>query len=115
MYAVIETGGKQIKVEPGQKFRIEKLPVPPGKEISFDRVLLLRDGERIMVGRPYVEGVVVNAEVLEQIKDKKVTIFKHKRRKNYRKKIGHRQPLTVITVKSITGTSQETPEAAGAE
>lgn len=111
MYAVIETGGKQIKVEPGQKLRVEKLSVPAGEEITFDRVLLLVDDDQILIGKPYIEGAVVKAEVLEHVKDKKVIIFKHKRRKNYRKKIGHRQPLTMITVKSISGMNQEAPEA----
>jgi large subunit ribosomal protein L21 len=101
MYAVIETGGKQIKVEPGQVVRVEKLPVSPGEVIFFDKVLFARDDSLILIGNPYVEGATVTGLVVDHIKDKKVIIFKHKRRKNYRKKRGHRQILTVVSIKSI--------------
>ncbi|MCX7823890.1 MAG: 50S ribosomal protein L21 [Syntrophobacterales bacterium] len=101
MYAVIETGGKQIKVSSGQRVRVEKLPVAVGEEVIFNRVLLLRDDASVMVGTPYLEGVSVIGRVVDHIKDKKVIIFKHKRRKNYRKKIGHRQLLTVVDIQSI--------------
>lgn len=108
MYAIIETGGKQIQVSPGQKIRVEKLPVPAGEKVVFDKVLLLRDEASVMVGKPYLSGVSVTAQVLDHIKDKKVIIFKHKRRKNYRKKIGHRQPLTVVSIESIVQADENT-------
>jgi len=101
MYAVIETGGKQIKVEPGQVVRVEKLPVSPGEEITFDKVVFARDDSLVLIGNPYVEGATVTGQVVDHIKDKKVIIFKHKRRKNYRRKRGHRQILTVVSIKSI--------------
>jgi large subunit ribosomal protein L21 len=115
MYAVIETGGKQIKVEPGQVVRVEKLPVTPGEVITFDKVLLARDDSLVLVGNPYVEGATVTGLVVDHVKDKKVVIFKHKRRKNYRKKIGHRQLLTMISIKSVDFPGGVSSEASALE
>ncbi|MEJ5301687.1 MAG: 50S ribosomal protein L21 [Thermodesulforhabdaceae bacterium] len=112
MYAVIETGGKQIKVEPGIVVRVEKLPVAPGEEITFDKVLLVREDSSVLVGKPYVEGFTVTGQVMDHIKDRKVIIFKHKRRKNYRKKIGHRQLLSVVAIRSINSPG-DTPSGEG--
>ena len=95
MFAVIETGGKQYKVEKDEIIKIEKLSAE--KEVVFDKVLMV-DGK---VGAPFVSGATVKAEVIDQIRDKKIIVFKKKRRHNYRRKQGHRQYLTVIKIKDI--------------
>ena len=101
MYAIIETGGKQIKVEVGQKIYTEKLDVEAGANYTFDKVLLV-SGEELKVGTPYVKGAKVVAEVEKQGKGKKITIFKYKAKKgSTRRKQGHRQPYTKLIVKSI--------------
>lgn len=101
MYAIIKTGGKQYKVEEGTTLRIEKLDAEVGEEITFDQVLLVSDGDNLKVGKPVVEGAKVNATVSAQKKNKKVIIFKFKAKKNYRKKKGHRQPYTEVTIDKI--------------
>ena len=105
MYAVIQTGGKQYRVSEGDRVRIEKTDGNPGDEILFDKVLLLEKESSVRVGKPYLDGVCVRAEILDQRRAKKVVVFKFKRRKNYRKKSGHRQPYTGVRIKAI-----ETPE-----
>jgi len=101
MYAVIKTGGKQYKVAKDDIITVEKLPGEPGASVNFDVVLMLDDGTTQTVGKPLVEGAVVAAEVLEQKRDKKILVFKKKRRKNYRRKNGHRQDITVLKVTDI--------------
>lgn len=100
MYAIIETGGKQIRVEVGQKIYVEKLPVEAGQEYSFDKVLLLFD-EKLEVGKPYVEGAVVKAKVLKNGLEKKLRIYKYKAKANERRMLGHRQPYTSLVITSI--------------
>lgn len=102
MYAIIETGGKQILVEEGKTIFVEKLDVEAGSEYVFDKVVAYNDGA-LNIGTPYVEGVSVNAEVVSQGKGKKITIVKYKAKKasSYRKQ-GHRQPYTKLVIKSIT-------------
>ena len=100
MYAVIRTGGKQYRVAPNEVVRVEKIEAEPGSTVEFDEVLLV-GGEETRVGRPLVEGAKVTATVLDQIKGPKIVIFKKKRRKNYRRKRGHRQQLTVLRVQDI--------------
>ncbi|KGF10713.1 50S ribosomal protein L21 [Urinicoccus massiliensis] len=100
MYAVIETGGKQYKVQEGDKLRVEKLDAQVGDTVTFDKVLFL-GGDDVKVGRPYVEGAKVEAKVLEQNKAKKVIVYKFKAKKNYRNKRGHRQPYTFIEIGTI--------------
>ncbi|MDD2591247.1 MAG: 50S ribosomal protein L21 [Erysipelotrichaceae bacterium] len=101
MYAIIETGGKQLKVEEGQSIFIEKLPVEAGDEIVFEQVLLV-SGRSTKVGSPYVKGATVVAKVEKQGKEKKITIFKYKAKKgSTRRKQGHRQPYTKLIVESI--------------
>ena len=102
MYAVIKTGGKQYKVSKGDILRIEKLPKQVGESVTFADVLLV-GGDAIKIGTPTVAGAKVEAKVMSQEKGKKVVIFKFRRRKNYRRKQGHRQPFTTIEVTSITG------------
>ncbi len=101
MYAVIRTGGKQYRVAPRDVLRIEKIEAEPASTVTFEEVLLVVDGERLEVGRPLVEGARVRAVVLEQIKGPKIIVFKKKRRKNYRRKKGHRQQLTVVRIEDI--------------
>jgi len=100
MYAIIETGGKQIKVEVGQKIYTEKLDVEVGSVYTFDKVLLVSD-KTAKVGTPYVKGATVSAKVEKQGKEKKVLVFKYKSKANYRRKQGHRQPYTCLTIEAI--------------
>ena len=101
MYAVIETGGKQYKVSQGDVIFIEKLEVAEGESVTFDKVLVVADGENVNVGAPTVAGATVTAKVEKQGKAKKIYVFKMKRKKNYRRKKGHRQPFTKVTIEAI--------------
>jgi large subunit ribosomal protein L21 len=101
VYAVIETGGKQHKVTEGEILKIEKLDAEVGSEVTFDKVMMIRQDEQVTVGQPYVENASVTAEVLEQGKAKKVIVFKYKRKKNYQRKKGHRQLYTAVRIKAI--------------
>lgn len=103
MYAVIETGGKQYRVQQGDVLFIEKLKVEEGSTIDFDKVLLMSKEGDIVAGKPYVDGAKVEATVLEQGKAKKIVVFKFKAKKNYRKKQGHRQPYTKVKIENIVG------------
>lgn len=104
MLAVIETGGKQYHVKAGDVIKIDKLDGELGKEISFTKVLALYNnskGDAIKLGEPFLKSAEVKAEVLEQMKDKKIIVFKKKRRQNYRRKKGHRQNVTVLRITKI--------------
>lgn len=101
MYAIIETGGKQYKLEKEGIVEVEKLEGNKGREIVFDKVLLTVQNGDVNIGRPYVQGASVIAEKLQDIKAKKVTIFKFRRRKNSKTKIGHRQQLSRVKIKEI--------------
>ena len=103
MYAVVESGGKQYKVEEGMTVEIDKLGGEPGSVIELDRVLMLVDGEKVNIGNPYLKDARVSAEVIGEVKGKKVISFKKKRRKGYKKKIGHRQKCEKILIKKISG------------
>ena len=101
MYAVVKTGGKQYKVSEGDFCKVEKLPGEVGDTVVFDEVLLVsKDGE-VRLGRPTVEGGRVTGTIVEQDREKKIIVFKMKRRKGYHKTIGHRQELTVVKIKEI--------------
>ena len=100
MYAIIQTGGKQYKAEVGDIISVEKLDAEVGTEVSFD-VLMTADGENVIVGKPFVEGVKAIAKVVEHGKGKKVIVFKYKPKKNIRKKNGHRQPYTKVEITAI--------------
>ena len=101
MYAIIETGGKQLKVEAGQEIFVEKLEVTEGETYTFDKVVALEDGS-LKLGKPYVEGATVTCKVEKQGKAKKIIVFKYKAKKgSTRRKQGHRQPYTKLTVESI--------------
>lgn len=101
MYAIFELGGKQYTVEKGTVIKVEKLNALEGEEIELSNVLFVkRDGE-VLVGKPCIDGARIKARVLEHGKEKKVIVFKYKRKKNYRRKRGHRQPFTRIEVEDI--------------
>ena len=102
MYALIESGGKQYKVSEGTVLKVEKLEAAPGDRFSIDKVLMVNDQNgNVKVGNPLVSNARVEVEVVEQGRDKKVVVYKYKKRKNYRKKQGHRQPFTRIKVLKI--------------
>jgi len=101
MYAVIETGGKQYKVQQGDTLYVEKLDANEGDVVKFDKVLLVNKEDGLVVGTPFVSGAVVTAKVEKQGKGKKIIVFKYKPKKNYRRKQGHRQPYTKVTIESI--------------
>ena len=102
MYAIIETGGKQYKVEQGDVVFVEKLGVEEGETVTFDKVLVV-GGEDFKVGAPYVDGATVTASVAKQGKAKKVIVYKYKSKKGYHKKQGHRQPYTKVEITAING------------
>ncbi len=101
MYAIIQTGGKQYRVGLGDVLRVEKLLGEVGETVTLNNVLLVASGEELMVGQPLVAGAQVTGQILRQAKAKKVLIFKKKRRKNYRRLRGHRQPYTALQIKEI--------------
>jgi len=103
MYAVIKTGGKQYRVQPGDVLVVEKLDGEPGADVAFGDVLMLGDGDAIFVGAPLLAGASVNATLIETRKGEKVKIFKKKRRQGYRRTRGHRQIESVLRVTGITG------------
>ncbi len=102
MYAVIETGGKQYRVQEGDVITVEKLKVSAGDDITFDKVLVLSDGDKVQVGTPILESAKVFGTVVENGKGEKVIIFKYKAKKDYRKKQGHRQPYTMVKIESLS-------------
>ena len=101
MHAIIETGGKQYRVAAGDTLRVEKLDAEVGAQLRFTRVLAIGDGADAKFGTPTVDGAAVTAEVVAQDRHSKVIVFKHKRRKGHRKKTGHRQPFTELTITGI--------------
>jgi large subunit ribosomal protein L21 len=100
MYAVIHTGGKQYRVSEGDTLRVEKLPGEVGSSLEFGEVLML-GGDKVAVGRPFVGGAKVAAQIVAQDRARKIIVFKMKRRKKYRRKAGHRQPYTEIKITGI--------------
>ena len=100
-FAVIRTGGKQYIVNTGLRLKIEKLELEEGKSVKFDDVLLVKKGDKVEIGTPKVEGATIEAKVLSQTKGDKVVVFKYKKRKNYRRKQGHRQKLTEVEIVKI--------------
>ena len=114
MYAVVETGGKQYRVQEGDVITVEKLNIEDGAKVVFDKVRGAGEGADIKVGKPYIEGCTVEGTAVESGKGPKVVIFKYKAKKDYRKKQGHRQPYTLVEITSIDGdtTVAVKPEAA---
>jgi large subunit ribosomal protein L21 len=101
MYAIIRSGGKQFRAEPGQTIRVPALTAEPGDKVTFDDVLVAATDDGLQIGAPSVSGAAVTGEVVRHGKDKKIIIFKWKRRKNYRRKAGHRQDFTEVRINDI--------------
>ncbi len=101
MYAVLKTGGKQYKVAEGDEIKVEKIEANVGDSITLNEVLMVAGEGQAQVGAPLLDGAAVTAEVLDQLKAPKIIVFKKKRRKNYRRKNGHRQPLTKLKITGI--------------
>ncbi len=110
-YAVIKTGGKQYRVKPGDVIRIERLPADVGAEVALSPVLAVNDEKGFRLGTPELTDIQVTGTVTDRIRDRKVISFKHKRRKGYRRKIGHRQNLTVCRIDAIGATAQKEQES----
>ena len=102
MYAVIQTGGKQYRVKPGELLKVETLPAEAGQEVSFDQVLLVQTEDGVKVGRPYLEGTKVTATVTQHGRHPKIKILKFRRRKHHMKQAGHRQNFTEVKITGIT-------------
>lgn len=103
MYAIIETGGKQYRVSPGDVIEVERLESEPGGEVAIGRVLAVGEGEALRVGAPLVDGATVVARVLAHGRGRKIRGFKYKAKVNYRKRFGHRQPFTRLRIESVGG------------
>ena len=101
MYAVVNTGGKQYKVQQGDILKVEKIPGDVGSPVTFDRVLMFSDGENISIGQPELDNVAVEGHIVKQGRAKKIIVFKYKRRKRYRRKQGHRQAYTAVKIDKI--------------
>ena len=101
--AIIKTGGKQYRVKQGETLRVEKLQGEPGSTIEFGEVLLVGEGDGVKVGTPFVAGAKVTGEIVRQGKGPKLIVYKYRRRKNYRRKNGHRQPFTEIKITGVAG------------
>lgn len=101
MYAVVKAGGRQVRVEPGQTVRVDKMEAETGQAITLDQVLLVKDGDQLKAGAPLLEGATVTATVVEQGRAKKIIVFKKKRRQGYQKKQGHRQDYTALKITAI--------------
>jgi large subunit ribosomal protein L21 len=101
VYAIIQTGGKQYRVSPGDVLRVERLPGERGDEVVLDQVLLVADGVTVQVGQPLVADATVRTRIVRQGQAKKILVFKKKRRKNYRRKQGHRQLFTALQIDEI--------------
>lgn len=101
MYAVIKTGGKQVQVAAGDTIAVEKMPLSAGETVELDRVLLVADGDQVMIGTPLVEGATVKATVVDQVKGEKVTVFRYRPKSRYRRKTGHRQRYTRLRIDEI--------------
>jgi large subunit ribosomal protein L21 len=110
MYAVVNSGGKQYKVQQGQILRVEKIPGDVGNPVTFDRVLMFSDGENVSIGQPVLEDIAVEGHIVEQGKAKKIIVFKYKRRKRYRRKKGHRQDFTAVLIDGIKAKAQKASE-----
>ena len=102
MFAVFKTGGKQYSVKAGQILKVERLEGKKGDSVSFKDVLAVSDSSNHTIGSPLIKGAIIEAKILEQIRDKKIIVFKKRKRQNYRHTQGHRQSLTVVKIESIT-------------
>jgi len=105
MEAIIETGGKQYKVEPGMKIKVEKIPGSPGEEVKFEKVLMVNKNGETFVGAPILSGALVTAEIIHQDRSKKIIVYKRRPKKGYKRTIGHRQYFTEVKIKEIQYTN----------
>ena len=112
MYAVVNSGGKQYKVQKGEVLKVEKISGDVGNSVTFDRVLMFSDGENVSIGQPVLDGVSVEGHIVEQGKAKKIIVFKYKRRKRFRRKNGHRQEFTAVLIDSINAKGTKAAKAA---
>jgi large subunit ribosomal protein L21 len=110
MYAVVNSGGKQYKVQQGQVLRVEKIPGDVGSPVTFEQVLMFSDGDNVSIGQPALEDVAVEGHIVEQGKAKKIIVFKYKKRKRYRRKKGHRQEFTAVLIDGIKSKAQKSSE-----
>ncbi|HAE39740.1 MAG TPA: 50S ribosomal protein L21 [Candidatus Riflebacteria bacterium] len=101
MYAIIEIGGRQYNVEKGSRLRCEKLDQEANEIMSIDKVLMVKDGEKLQIGHPYVKGAEVKARIVGHARGKKIIVLKYKSKSNYRRKIGHRQHFTSVLIEEI--------------
>jgi large subunit ribosomal protein L21 len=115
MYAVVNTGGKQYKVQQGEVLRIEKIPGEVGSPVTFDRVMMFSDGETVNIGQPVLDDVAVEGHIVAQGKAKKILVFKYKKRKRYRRKQGHRQEFTAVQIDTIQGAGSAAKASATSE
>lgn len=102
MYAIVRTGGHQYKVAVGDQLDVEKLPVEPGEQVELSEVLMVSSDDQVTVGDPLVAGARVTATVVDQFRGDKIIVFKYKPKKRYRRKMGHRQDLTRLSINAIT-------------
>ncbi len=109
MYAIIQTGGKQYRVQAGDQVKVEKLIGEPGAEVQLDRVLAVADSGGLTLGKPTLDGAVVKATLVRTARDRKVIVFKKKRRKSFDKKQGHRQWYTLLRIDAISAASSDKP------
>lgn len=112
MYAVVNSGGKQYKIQQGEILRVEKISGDVGSPVTFDRVLMFSDGENVSIGKPLLDSVSVEGHIVEQGKAKKIIVFKYKRRKRFRRKNGHRQEFTTVQIDSIKAQGTKAQKAA---
>ena len=112
MYAVLNSGGKQYKVQKGEVLKIEKISGDVGSSVTFDRVLMFSDGENVSIGQPVLDSVSVEGHIVEQGKARKIIVFKYKRRKRFRRKNGHRQEFTAVLIDSIKAKGTKAAKAA---
>ncbi len=112
MYAIFKSGGKQYQAKAGEVIKLEKLPGAVGDQVVLDQVLLVAEGEQVEVGQPVLPDRAVQGRIVAQGRHRKVIVFKHKRRKDYRKKQGHRQSYTAVRIEGVTGQQEVSPEAA---
>lgn len=111
MYAIVETQGVQLKVSKDAEVDVPKLDKTPGEEITIPNVLLIADKDKILLGKPYIEGAKVEASVVSHFKGKKIVVFKYKSKKNYRRKRGHRQEYTRLIIRNIIKPNGEIPNS----
>jgi len=112
MYAVVNSGGKQYKVQKGEVLKVEKISGDVGSSVTFDRVLMFSDGENVSIGQPVLDSVSVEGHIVEQGKARKIIVFKYKRRKRFRRKNGHRQEFTAVLIDSIKAKGTKAAKAA---